>query len=202
MDHICCGSTPACDSIPIPKHPTFSTAVILPSEMAFLIYGGLWQPYLIRFLWPRPSKSCHTWQLQRLYLNCIPFLVFFIYGDLWPPYKILMTLYFGLFYILLHSLQRLSSYTHATLSQNFEFIFIVFSFSVGERTSLVGSQFICPRPVQSLLLIKPQNPNLSRQNPNHDFFFFKFNKLVDFERFLFKLYKNQPSCTAIALFKS
>ena len=66
--HICYGSTPACDSIPIPIHPTFSTAVILPSEMAFLIYGGLWQPYLIRFLWPRPSKSCHTWQLQRLYL--------------------------------------------------------------------------------------------------------------------------------------
>ena len=63
--HICYGSTPACDSIPIPIHPTFSTAVILPSEMAFFY---LWRfetaLNLIRFLWPIPSElpKWQKWQ--------------------------------------------------------------------------------------------------------------------------------------------
>ena len=80
--HICYGSTPACDSIPIPIHPTFSTAVILPSEMAFFfINGGLRQPWISLdsygpdHLNCQNGKSDNTWQLQRLHqahqLYCI-----------------------------------------------------------------------------------------------------------------------------------
>ena len=70
-------------------------------------------------------------------------------------------------------------------------IIIVFPFFSGWSDKFSGVSVYLP-PRACLKLIKPQNPNLSRQNPNREDFF-NFAKLLNFSWFLCGRYKYRPA---------